>query len=315
MDSFRVFCRLWVEPLFSRPAARGKISLFLFLSPILALHCSLPEDKVALSPYGKFSYIAIKESSGLVKSRQYENVFWTHNDRGDIARIFATTARGELLREVRVAGADHVDWEDIAADEAGHLYIGDFGNNGKNRKEFTIYVIKEPDPFDPDPDSESAPVLKRVSFDFPGPGDPGNSRTNKKKNMLDCEALFWANGNLYCLTKHRDERITKLYRFAPLRDNEFQILTQIAEFKIDAPVTGADASPDGSKLVVLCYNHIYMFEKPSNNDNYLAGQYKRLLFSGQKSEGICFAGSDIFFSNEQRDIYKLSQSVFDARKN
>ena len=315
MDCYCVFRRSRLRPVFFRAFKRGKISVCLCLLLVFLAGCSLMEDKVALSPYGKFTYSDINESSGLVKSRQYENVIWTHNDHGDIARIFATTAEGELIREVRISGADHVDWEDIAADDAGNLYIGDFGNNRKDRKELTIYMLKEPNPFAPDGGTQ--PILKRVQFDFPDRSESLNYGKGKKnrKSMMDCEALFWANGNLYCLTKHRYERITKLYRFAPIRDNEYQVLTKIAEFKIDAPVTGADASPDGSKLLVLCYDYIYMFEKPSNDDNYLAGPYRRILFTGRKSEGICFAGSDILFSNEQRDIYKLSQSVFDFKKN
>jgi len=299
----------WRHPLLPEAPWR-KILLILLPGFILLAGCSLMEDKATLTPYGQFRFDEIKESSGLVKSRQFENVFWTHNDHGDIARIFATTAEGELIREVQISGADHVDWEDIAADDAGHLYIGDFGDNRKKRKERTIYMLKEPNPFEPD----SVFILKRIHFDFPDCKDNPTSTKNKKK-MVDCEALFWANGHLYCLTKHRKERITKLYRFAPLRDNEYQILTKIAEFNIDGVVTAADASMDGGKLLLLCYDYIYLFEKPSHDDNYLAGQYKRILFSGGKSEGICFAGSDIFFSNEQRDIYKLSQSVFDAKKN
>lgn len=286
-----------------------KTLLILLPTLIFLLDCSLMEDNITLTPYGQFSSAEIRESSGLVQSRQFENVFWTHNDHGDIARIFATTAEGELIREVRISGADHVDWEDIAADDAGHLYIGDFGNNRKNHKQRTIYMLREPNPFAPD--SESSPILKRVHFAFPDHKDVPVSKKNKKskKNMVDCEALFWANGNLYCLTKHRKEGLTKLYRFAPLRDNDYQVLTKIAEFDIGGAVTGADASPDGSKLVVLCYDYIYLFEKPANSDNYLAGAYKRIPFSGGKSEGICFAGPDILFSNEESEIYKLPQSI------
>lgn len=282
-----------------------KILLHLSLVILFMLVCSMRQDQIVWTPYGKFKSNKIVESSGLVKSRQFENVFWTHNDHGDEARIFATTAEGELIREVQISGAQNVDWEDIAIDNTGHLYIGDFGNNRKKQKQLTIYMLKEPNPRE----SGSVSVSKRIHFNFPDrKGFP-----DSKKKKFDCEALFWANGHLYCLTKHPGDRITKLYRFGPLQDNTHQTLTKIAEFKIDGAVTAADASIDGSKLLVLCYEYIYLFEKPSNNDNYLAGKFKRILFAARKSEAICFAGSNIFLSNEQGEIYKLPQSIFDTQ--
>lgn len=255
------------------------------------------------APHGRFSSAEISESSGLVKSRQFENVFWTHNDHGDRARIFATTAEGKLIREVKISGAQNVDWEDIAIDDAGQLYIGDIGDNRKKQQHRVIYVIKEPNPFE----SDSASVLKRIHFNF-----PEQKGGKLKKLKFDCEALFWANGNLYCLTKHSRERITKLYRFDFREDHHHQTVTEIAEFKIDGAVTSADASIDGDKLLVLCYEYIYLFEKPSDSDNYLAGKFKRIPITAGKSEGICFADSEVFFSNEQGEIYKLTESVLDA---
>ena len=88
----------------------------------------------------------IRESSGLVKSRTYPGVFWTHNDSGDTPRIFAISAEGELVAEVAVEDADHLDWEDIAVDDSGHLYVGDFGNNLNTRRDLVVYRMPEPDP-------------------------------------------------------------------------------------------------------------------------------------------------------------------------
>ena len=283
-----------------------RITLPLFLVFLFILGCPTMQAEIVGVPYGKFKSKKIDESSGLVKSRQFEDVFWTHNDHGDSARIFATTAEGKLIREVRISGAKHVDWEDIATDNAGHLYIGDFGNNRDNQKELTVYMVGEPNPRE----SDSVSVLKRIHFSFPDQKDYPNPRDKKK---VDCEALFWANGHLYCLTKHRRDRLTKLYRFGPLQDNAHQTLTKIVEFNIDGVVTSADASIDSSKLLVLCSKSVLLFDKPSDSDNYLAGKFKRIRFEGRNCEAICFDGSDVFISNEQGDIYKLPQSIFDAR--
>lgn len=265
------------------------------------LACSSTHEEITWDPYGTFASGEIVESSGLVKSRQFDDVFWTHNDRGDKARIFATTAKGDLIKEVEIRGAQNVDWEDIATDNAGHLYIGDFGDNRKKQKQRVIYVVKEPNPFEAD----SAPVLRRILFDFP-------EQRQLQKKGFDCEALFWANENLYCLTKHSKDGITRLYKF-DLGAGDQQTVTEIAEFNIDGAVTSADASIDGNKLLVLCYESISLFEKPANNDNYLMGNFKRIPILRKKSEGICFDGSDIVFSNEQGEIYRVAQSIFDKQ--
>ena len=38
------------------------------------------------------------------------------------------------------------DWENIAIDSAGHLYIGDIGNNDSKRDTLAVYEIDEPNP-------------------------------------------------------------------------------------------------------------------------------------------------------------------------
>ena len=262
------------------------------------------QNSIEWRTYGHFTDRAIAESSGFVKSRQFENVFWTHNDSGDLPRIFATTDKGELIRQVTFEGAKNVDWEDITTDDAGNLYIGDIGNNDNNRRDLTVYVIKEPDPRK----ANTTQVVKRIHFQYPDQilfADPQNLN-------FDSEALFWANGHLYLLTKHRSDRRTALYRFENLDGAQTQTLTRLGDFKIDGMVTGADASVDGSKLLVLCYEYIYLFEKPRNNDNYLAGQFKRILIELRQSEGICFDEPYFMMTNEQREIYRVPEDIFDT---
>ncbi|MFO0950915.1 MAG: hypothetical protein U0835_07120 [Isosphaeraceae bacterium] len=61
-------------------------------------------------------------------SRRHPGVFWVHNDSGNPPRLFAVRVDGSLIREYAVQ-APNVDWEDIAVDDEGHLYLGDIGNN------------------------------------------------------------------------------------------------------------------------------------------------------------------------------------------
>src|SRR5688500_13443710 len=97
---------------------------------------------------GRIESSDVIESSGLAASLCQQNVFWTHNDAGDDAFIFAMTSSGKHLGTWRVTNAQNDDWEDMAAYKSPegtcYLYIGDIGNNKVNRSQQKIYRIKEP---------------------------------------------------------------------------------------------------------------------------------------------------------------------------
>ncbi len=61
----------------------------------------------------------VDESSGIVASRTYKDVFWTHEDNGLSNNLYAVDEKGDFLFKADVAGAKNVDWEDIAIDDEG----------------------------------------------------------------------------------------------------------------------------------------------------------------------------------------------------
>ena len=63
---------------------------------------------------GKIESGEITESSGIAASKCQTDIFWTHNDSGDNAFIFALNKKGERLGTWKVTDAKNVDWEDIA---------------------------------------------------------------------------------------------------------------------------------------------------------------------------------------------------------
>lgn len=252
-------------------------------------------------PCGYLAAEPLKECSGMVLSRRSPGVFWVHNDSGDMPRLFAVDASGALLAEVRVQGADHVDWEDIAADDAGNLYIGDFGNNANERTDLVIYVIAEPE-IDPKASAavESVTVTRRIPFYFP----EQRAFPDRNERNYDCEAMFWDAGSLYLLTKHRSDLRTVLYR-VPLTGDERRAAQREGEFEVGSQVTAADLSPDGRRLVVLSYEYLLMFERPQQGHDFLSGQLHRVLIEGRQCEAVCFDGERLIFANEQREMYCL----------
>jgi hypothetical protein len=105
------------------------------------LSCSAPVEA------GTLGSPALNEISGVVASAIHPGVFYVHNDSGDTPRFFAIDAAGALLATFTVAGAQAVDWEDLARGPcpAGScLYLADIGDNPESRSSYTIYRVPEP---------------------------------------------------------------------------------------------------------------------------------------------------------------------------
>ena len=89
------------------------------------------------------------ESSGLAASNRVPGHFWTHNDSGGEAKLFAFDAAGFVTGSVTLDGVKAIDWEDMASFTDGaskRLVIADVGDNQSIRDDVTIYLMDEPDP-------------------------------------------------------------------------------------------------------------------------------------------------------------------------
>ena len=170
------------------PAFVISLALFCFLTNACNTASSQPDksanavsnqiskDYSAPRVVGKIESDEIRESSGLTASKCRADVFWTHNDSGDRAFLYAFDPKGKKLATYLVENAKNEDWEDLASykNSAGEcfLYIGDIGNNERQRGEQTIYRVKEPDVFSADSDkknpltTEAAEAVKFVYPDF-----------------------------------------------------------------------------------------------------------------------------------------------------
>jgi len=272
---------------------------------VKTVEITLPEkEPVELRPYATINFPAINEASGLVKSQLWKDVFWIHNDSGDEPRIFPINDDGSIIKPswmkdyagIRIPDAVNVDWESIATDDRGNLYIGDIGNNSSTRRDLCIYVVEEPYPFQ----TVTTCVSKRIPFYY-----SDQKIIPPKKENFDAEAMFWRDGKLYILTKHRSDRYTKLYRLDSMSSFEKNSATLIGQFNIQGQVSGADISPDGMKLVVLTYNAVWMFEVDKKSDDFFKGRISWLPIKAGYVEAICLDGKKIIIASEEGKLYKL----------
>ncbi|MEM8550589.1 MAG: hypothetical protein AAGF10_07340 [Verrucomicrobiota bacterium] len=262
-----------------------------------------------LKPVARFDSPEIDESSGIVKSQRYADVYWTHNDSGDVARIFPIRLDGSDVgpsagQGILVDGAVNRDWEDIASDHAGNLLIGAFGNNANRRRDLAVYVVPEPDPYANRP----AQVSQRVPFHF-----PEQTAFPQQDNNYDVEALFVANGTWHILTKHRADTETRLYRFSGYSQTESNPLTLLASFSSRGMVTAADALADGSRVAVLTYGSLWVFQPPQNDDGsydvdrMFAGDIFWQPIRAKQCEAVCFIDPDsVLITNEQGALFMVS---------
>lgn len=313
------------------------LSLLLLVLAAGAIGAADPTTERRLEPAGRLEFGPISESSGLAKSRVWPGVFWTHNDSGDEARLFAVDGRGALIAPdwdeayagLRIADAVNLDWEDVACDDSGHLVIGACGNNGNARRDLAVYVLPEPNPRA----VNAARALKRIPFAF-----EDQLEFPPKARNFDCEAVFFARGALHFLTKHRSDSRTVLYRleappasaalpsaegdpwFAPFREDWMHAARKVGEADLAglhpdeaALVTAADCSEDGRRLAVLNYRALWLFElEPGGpgdaEGDWLRGRRSWLPIEAAQCEAVAWDGDTLVVTNEQRDVFRVAAS-------
>ena len=231
---------------------------------------------------GMLELFAITESSGLTRSPNYTNVYWTHNDTGSPHFLFAIDDHGGRIGAFEVKGADPIDWEAIAFDEAGALYFADIGTNGIMRSHSAVHRVEEPDPFD-----RYGPATVEYTWYIRFPGE-----------REDCESFFVHNGFGYLISKAEINRTANMYRFN-LADRSDSVLV---EFVTTVPVTDdvADAaiSPDKSRLAVLTDDGVTVFFINGDPSAVNSVPRRRTEFEYSIMEGIAFHDEGLLVTTE-----------------
>jgi hypothetical protein len=254
-----------------------------------------------LEPLGRFDLRAIPESSGIVKSRRHPDVFWVHNDSGNPAVLFAVDRRGRVLRSFALA-APNLDWEDLAIDDQGRLYIGDVGNNGGLLAIRMIHQFAEPDPGKP-----SAVPLKPLASSF---------YFMPRAARFDCEAVVVERDGdrAILITKRFDDREAELREvpfnppaplLRPATPRKLGVLPGFVE-----SATGADLSADG-RLLAVCGNRVTrVYERadaPSWASLRLIGE---VFHRPMGTEGVAWDGMDLIHVTEGRGLDRIAERVW-----
>ena len=201
----------------------------------------------------------INESSGLALSARDPQVFWTVNDSGGEACVFAFDQKGRARGKVAVKNAINFDWEDLGmgpgSDGKPALFVADIGDNLKARPVVQIYEIPEPG----FADSESA--VPRVWAGIYPDG----------AHNAECLLVDPVSGALTILTKTEDG-LSALYAYPDEWQDVPMVLKRVGEVNLpaigrtgkrpvdDCMATGACISGDRRRVVVTTYCHLLEWE-------------------------------------------------------
>lgn len=225
------------------------------------------------------------ESSGL---ETYQNdQLLTHNDSGGDAALFVMSASGVFL-DTLLLNVKNIDWEDVTRDDAGSIYVGDFGNNLNKRKNLVIYKY-----------SLSDSTVSKIEFRL---ADQDQFPPDREHMDFDIEAMAWNAGELVLVTKNRGSSVVRLYK-VPDQHGSYQV-EPTEEIAIPNMVTGADISTDGRSLALLTYGRIYLFKV--DQSGYFAQPWQvKPLIKGQ-TEGIVYVNNtDMIVSNEAGKLFSI----------
>lgn len=254
----------------------------LVLILVFAQACAQKTYYGQLEPLGKFPS-QLKEVSGIEASPS--GAIWVIQDSGNEDEIYQVDAKAKLVRSLKIDHAKNRDWEDLALDSEGNLYIGDFGNNDNERKDLTIYKLAHSEL------GKKEPNAKKITFHYPEQKD-----FPPKKDSLyyDTEGFFHLNGHLYIFTKNRTRPYsgkTLIYR---VPDSEGEHTAEplgslfLCGDQDQCSVTGADISPDGKTIALLSYGLMFLVTDFEFSDFSKASIKTIDLNCQTQIESVCF---------------------------
>lgn len=200
----------------------------------------------------------IDESSGLADSWLHDDRLWTHNDSGDEPRLWAMRKDATVTTEVRLVGAENVDWEDMAIAPCGHddprpcIYAGDIGDNLSRRDYVTIYRFPEPDLGDEPPESLEITDYEVLTYSY----DEG---------PRDAEALLVHphTRQIWVIEKTGDPEVAVFSIPEEFGNSEPHVVSSVATlevpgtFAITRMITAGDISPDGTEFTFRTYLQLF----------------------------------------------------------
>ena len=256
---------------------------------------------ISCSNYGQLEVVtdlpsSLEEISGMATYN--DSTVWALEDNGNKDEIYQINFKGEILKSLQIKNGDNDDWEDMAMDQAGNLYIADIGNNANARKNLVIYKL-------PNPSIEPGDKIdaEQIEFNYP---DQKEFPPKEDRLLYDAEALFHHENSLYIITKNRSKPFKGEAHIYSVPDTAGKYeatfvgsFIPCTDWKI-CQITSIDISPKGDKVVVLSYGKLFVFTEFTWND-FSKGKHQEIdLGARTQLESVCFLNDSTLLISDER---------------
>ncbi|PTM11957.1 MAG: hypothetical protein DA407_00300 [Bacteroidetes bacterium] len=236
----------------------------------------------------------LSEVSGIEKVNKFE-LFWMINDSGNSPILFGLDSLGTIKKQIKIKAKNH-DWEDLASDKSGNLYIGDFGNNANKRKDLVILkVINDSLNF------ENIGV-EQISFYF-----PEQKKFPPKVNDMhfDSEAFIYYNDSLFLFTKSRTKMSygkTNLYKISAEKGNhKAEFISSFTTCSdVGCWITSVDINEEENKIAILTEHSVWIISD-FNSSNFFSGTTTKYPFNHRsQKESVLFKNDSTLYITDER---------------
>ena len=268
---------------------------------------------------GKIENKTIKEASGLVESIENQNGLWTHNDGGDGPFLyFISNLDAKILKKISLVGIKNEDWEDLAigpsilGDTSTYIYLGDIGDNKKNKTIKKIHFFREPKIKDFDNEIIEINDIKTISF-----------YSEKKIENFETLMIDPNSKELFLIAKNKKKK-QNIYKI----DTENIEIDEIQKAKkyltlnlknLKGEITGGEISRNGQKCLIKTYKNVFLWERKKDEKwKNIWSQAPKILKYIPESQGeaICWSNDEnAYFTLSENENSDQEQNLFKYLKN
>ena len=268
---------------------------------------------------GKIENKTIKEASGLVESIENPSGLWTHNDGGDGPFLyFISNLDAKILKKISLVGIKNEDWEDLAIgpsileDTSTYIYLGDIGDNKKNKTIKKIHFFREPKIKDFDNELIEINDIKTISF-----------YSEKKIENFETLMIDPNSKELFLIAKNKKKK-QNIYKI----DTENIEIDEIQKAKkyltlnlnnLKGEVTGGEISRNGQKCLIKTYKNVFLWERKKDEKwKNIWSQAPKILKYIPESQGeaICWSNDEnAYFTLSENENSDQEQNLFKYLKN
>jgi hypothetical protein len=283
--------------------------LFIIILILSTSNCNDPGELTFISSLPK----TMDEISGIEVIPNSE-LIWMINDSGNANLLYGyDLPTNSIKKTIRISNGKNIDWEDLAIDTSGNLYIGDFGNNRNKRKDLVIYGLKDLSSIN---DDEIDASITTFTFE-----DQKKFPPKSKKMNYDVESFIHLNGNFYLFTKNRSSKFDGTFKIYKIPAEEGDFVAELIDTyslcdqKNECQVLSSAIHHNSGTLALLGKNKVWLM-KNYKEEKFFSGDIITIdLGHHSQKESIAFKDRKTVYIADERNgpeggnIYYLNLPV------